>query len=66
MSTLIAGLLVSLLKRLITEAFLAKLIIEALRAWSSQTENEYDDRLITAMAEALGVDSVALKVLASK
>jgi hypothetical protein len=66
MSTLLAGLLVSLLKRMVSEVFLAKIIVEAMRAWSDQTENAYDDRVVDAIAEALGVESKSLKVMMQK
>ena len=58
---LISSALISILTRLITEKFLAKLVIEALRAWSRQTANDHDNRVVEAMAEAIGVDPVALK-----
>ena len=61
MSSLIAKVAIGLISRLITERFLAKLVIEALRAWAKTTSNVHDDRVVEAMAEALGIDPVALK-----
>lgn len=54
--------------RLITEKFLSKLVVESLRAWSKQTENSYDNKVIEAMAEALGLppDAVVVAVPAFK
>lgn len=61
---IIAKALMGIITRLITERFLAKLVIESLRYWSRQTANDQDDRVVEAMAEALGLDPVALKVAA--
>lgn len=61
MTGLIASALVSMLTKLITERFLAKLVIEGLRAWAKTTNTSHDDKVVEAMAEALGVDPIALK-----
>jgi hypothetical protein len=61
MTSLLAKVAVSLGAKLITETFLSKLLIEGLRAWSAQTENSHDDRVVEAIAQALGVDPIKLK-----
>jgi len=66
MTEMLAKIAISLLMKLITEKFLAKLVIQGLRAWSGQTANVYDDRVVEAMAQALGVDPDDLKVLVPK
>lgn len=62
LTSLLAKALIGILTQLITQKFLAKVTIEALRAWSKTTSNEMDDRVVESMAEALGIDPVALKV----
>lgn len=52
----LARIAIGMVVKLITEKFLSKLVIEALKAWSKQTENKYDDKVVDAMAEALGVE----------
>lgn len=58
-----AKLAIGLVAKLMTERFLAKLLVEALRAWSRQTENEYDDRVVAAVAEAFDIppDVIVIK-----
>ena len=53
---MLAKIAVSMFIRLITEKFLSKLLIESLKAWSKQTENKFDDKVVEAMQQALGVD----------
>lgn len=61
--TLAAKLAIGMVARLMTERFLSKLLVEALRAWSRQTENEYDDRVAEAVAEAFDIppDIIVIK-----
>jgi hypothetical protein len=66
MTEMLAKIAISILMKLITEKFLAKLVIQGLRAWSGQTANVYDDRVVEAMAQALSVDPEDLKVLVPK
>lgn len=66
MTEIFARIAVSLVMKLITETFLSKLIIQGLRAWSEQTANVYDDRVVDAMAQALGVDPDDLKIMVPK
>jgi len=61
MAPFLASALVSMMKKLITERFLAKLVIEGLCAWSKTTDTDHDDKVVEAMAEALGIDKIALK-----
>jgi 2-hydroxychromene-2-carboxylate isomerase len=61
MSALLAKAAVGIITRLITEAFLAKLTIQMLRAWARGTANIHDDKVVEAMADALGVEPEALK-----
>lgn len=62
MANLLAKIAISLITKLITERFLARLVIEALRAWAKTTDNDMDDRVVKAMAEALGVEIEVLKL----
>jgi hypothetical protein len=64
MTALLARIGVSLLTKLITETFLAKLLIEGLRAWARTTANRYDDKVVEAAAAAFGIEAEALKDLA--
>ncbi len=61
------GLLIKLawgiVARLLTEKVASNFFIQGCRWWSDSTENAYDDRVVSAMAEALGVSSVSLKEL---
>ena len=56
-----AGLLVklasNLLIRLATEAFAAKVIVYTLSEVSKKTTNQLDDKLVSAISEALGVST---------
>jgi hypothetical protein len=40
---------------LMTETFLARALIAMLETWSKTTENKLDDKVVKAMADALGV-----------
>jgi hypothetical protein len=62
MSAILAKIAISLLTKLITETFLARLIIEGLRVWARQTENTFDDKVIEEAARAFGVPVEVLKV----
>lgn len=61
MSVTLAKVAISLLAKLITEKFFSKILICSLQAWSKQTENDYDDKVVAAMAEALDVPIESLK-----
>ena len=63
MTELLAKIAMGMVVRLITEKFLSKVMIEGLRAWSKQTVNSYDDKVVAAMAQALGVDQEDLKLM---
>jgi len=60
MSHAIAKVGIALLAKLITESFLSKLLIETLRAWAKTSENSWDDKVVEAMADALGVEKQKL------
>lgn len=60
-SSALAGIAVSMLAKLVTETFLARLVIEGLRAWAKQTANEFDDRLVEEAAKAFGIPPETLK-----
>lgn len=62
MSQVLAKVGIAILAKLVTETFLAKLLIETLRAWAKSSENQWDDKVVDAMAEALGVSKEALTV----
>jgi|GEM_PF-5672794 len=53
---LVVKVLVSLMIRLVSEKFFSKIIICSLGSWSKQTENQWDNHVVKAMAEALDVD----------
>lgn len=61
LGSLAAKLAIGLIARLMTEAFLSKLLIEGLRAWAKQTPNKYDDRVVEAAATAFGVPPETLQ-----
>jgi hypothetical protein len=61
MSELLLKLAIGLGTKLITETFLARILIHTLRAWADTSDSAWDDLVVDAMAEALGVDSKALK-----
>lgn len=62
MGPLLAKLAMSMVTKLITEKFLGHLLVEGLRAWSKQTPNVYDDRVVEAVADALGVPKDVLVI----
>lgn len=51
-----AEILVKLGMRLLSEAFVAKMIVHGGRALADSTENKLDNKMVDAVAEALGVD----------
>lgn len=55
MSQMLAKIGISLLCKLITETFLAKITIEVLNSWAKTTENKLDDKVVAAAAEAFDV-----------
>ena len=61
MTEMLAKVAISLLAKMITEKFFSKVVIASLDVWSKQTENEWDNRVVSAMAEALDVPIEALK-----
>lgn len=61
MSQLLAKVAVGMLARLVTERFLGKVVVEGCRALAARTENKFDDKIVEAMAEALGVQPELLK-----
>lgn len=60
MSQILGKVAISMLLKFATETFLAKLLIESLKAWAKTTDNELDDKVVEAMAEALGVEKQKL------
>lgn len=62
MTEILAKIAIAIATRLLTEKFLSKLLIQALRAWARQTANSYDDKVVEAMAEALDVPVEVLRV----
>ena len=61
MTEMLAKVAISLLAKMITEKFFAKVVIASLDTWSKQTENEWDNAVVKAMAEALDVPIESLK-----
>lgn len=66
MSGMLLSILIGIFEKLVTEKFFSKVLITVLRYWSDQTANDYDDKVVDAMAEALGVDSKSMKDLSKK
>jgi hypothetical protein len=56
MSQIAIKLAWGLLSRLLTEAFIAKTIVYILSSVSQNTSNQLDDKIVKAVAEALGVE----------
>lgn len=54
--TFLVPIFVDILYSLATKKVIATLLVELCRAFAKATENEYDDHVIGAMAEAIGVD----------
>lgn len=60
MQELAAKLLVGLVVKLMSETFLSRVLIHCLKAWADTTDNKLDDKVVLAMAEALGVPVEAM------
>jgi hypothetical protein len=58
---IVASCLVRIGTKLITETFLAKLLVHTLRAWARTSETAWDDKVVEAVAEALCVEVETLK-----
>ena len=56
MSALVAKIGGYFLTKLLTEKFLGKVIVYILDALADSTANKVDDKIVSAVAEALGVD----------
>ena len=56
MSQIAIKLAWGLLSRLLTEAFIAKTIVYILSSVSQNTSNQLDDKIVKAVADALGVE----------
>jgi hypothetical protein len=50
-----------MLLKVMTETFIAKVTIATLGTWAKSTDNALDDKVVAAMAEALGVPVEKLK-----
>lgn len=61
MQDLAIKILIGLAVKILNETFIAKLVIASLDAWAKTTGNEWDDKVVAAMAEALGVPVEKLK-----
>lgn len=61
MAEMLAKIGVSLLAKLVTETFLARSLVYTLDAWAKHSENKLDDKVVAAMADALGVPVEKLK-----
>lgn len=47
--------------KLLNETFMSRALIAILNAWAKSTANDLDDKVVAAMAEALGVPVEKLK-----
>lgn len=55
MTNIALKILIGLGTKLMTETFLAKVVVHSLKAFVARTDNKFDDKLISDLAEALGV-----------
>lgn len=55
MGAMAAKIGISLLMKLATESFVAKVLVYGLNQISKSTNNQLDDRICSAVADALGV-----------
>ena len=62
MAPILAKILWSILETIVTKKVVSEVLVQGCRWFSDETSNTYDDKVVDAMAEALGVDSKALKV----
>jgi len=46
---------IAMVTKLMTETLLARVLIAMLEAWAKTSENKLDDKVVQAMADALGV-----------
>lgn len=60
MQDLAIKILIGLVVKILNETFIAKLVIASLDAWAKTTDNDWDDKVTKAMAEALGVPVEAM------
>ena len=63
MQAILASIAWSIVGKLLTERFGCELFVHGNRWWSDKTTNTYDDKVVDAMANALGVQSQSLKEL---
>lgn len=61
MADIAAKIAIALLTKLLTETFLARVLIQLLNAWAETTTNKLDDRVVAAAADAFGVPVEKLK-----
>jgi hypothetical protein len=57
----LAIIAMQMLLKVMTETFIAKVTIATLGTWAKSTDNALDDKVVAAMAEALGVPVEKLK-----
>lgn len=55
MTQTLSKMAMSLLMKLLTEAFISKMIVHGLRSLAQSTENKVDDQIVSDVASALGV-----------
>lgn len=56
MVSFLIPILVGILEKLATEKFFATILVQLCGAWAKQSVNDYDNAVVKAMAEALGVE----------
>lgn len=59
MGDIVIKLMLGIGSKFITEAFLGRILVYGLRALSDSTKNKLDDEMVDAVADALGIKSVA-------
>lgn len=63
MPDIILKVVFGLLTKLVTETFIARVAIYSANAWAKTTVNKLDDKVVGAMADAIGVPLDDVKAL---
>ena len=62
MTEVLLKIAIALATKIMTETFISRVLIHLLKAWSDQTENKLDDKVVQAIADALGVPVEKLNI----
>lgn len=61
MSELVLKVLIAAVGKLVTEKFFCRFVVITLSEWAKKSENQWDDQVVQAMADALEVPVSLLK-----